>query len=195
MRKIHKFIVAGAIAVVGVGGIAVAANGAVKPDCKSLMYPLCPRSVAAGQVVDNSLPGYKKLAPGSVSEDRLSKPVQDMLHAVGTSKPGKDGKDGTNGTDGVSGYEVIAKEVALPAGSADAAPVAVTASCPEGKVAIGGGYKIDKPGSVDVFHSMGAGLTKTEAGTWISTGWDVKVQNAGGKTNMTAFATCAAIAK
>lgn len=49
-------------AVLGAGvlvGVAVAANGAVKPDCKSLTYPLCPRSVAASQVVDNSLPASK----------------------------------------------------------------------------------------------------------------------------------------
>lgn len=37
----------------------VAANGAVKPDCKNLMYPLCARSVAAMQVVDNSIPKSK----------------------------------------------------------------------------------------------------------------------------------------
>jgi hypothetical protein len=43
-------------------GVTVVANGAVKPDCKSLSYPLCPRSVAATQVVDNSLPA-SKLAP------------------------------------------------------------------------------------------------------------------------------------
>ena len=49
-------------AVLGAGvlvGVTVAANGAVKPDCKSLSYPLCARSVAASQVVDNSLPASK----------------------------------------------------------------------------------------------------------------------------------------
>jgi hypothetical protein len=49
-------------AVLGAGvlvGVTVAANGAVRPDCKSLSYPLCPRSVAASQVVDNSLPASK----------------------------------------------------------------------------------------------------------------------------------------
>jgi hypothetical protein len=49
-------------AVLGAGvlvGVTVAANGAVRPDCKSLTYPLCPRSVAASQVVDNSLPASK----------------------------------------------------------------------------------------------------------------------------------------
>ena len=52
-------------AVLGAGvlvGVAVAANGAVKPDCKNLSYPLCARSVAAKQVVDNSLPA-SNLAP------------------------------------------------------------------------------------------------------------------------------------
>jgi hypothetical protein len=57
--KAGRLVVA---AVLGAGvlvGVAVAANGAVKPDCKSLTYPLCPRSVAASQVVDNSLPASK----------------------------------------------------------------------------------------------------------------------------------------
>ena len=53
-------IVAASVAAVGlvVGGIAIS-NAAVRPDCKNLMYPLCPRSVAATQVVDNSLPKSK----------------------------------------------------------------------------------------------------------------------------------------
>lgn len=92
-----KLAVAGLAAALGIGGYAIAANAAVKPDCKNLMYPLCARSVAAGQVVDNSLPGYKKLAPGSVSEDRLSKPVVTKLNAVGTGKPG------------LSAYEIAVK--------------------------------------------------------------------------------------
>ncbi|TCC23474.1 hypothetical protein [Kribbella speibonae] len=53
-------------AVLGAGvlvGVTVAANGAVRPDCKTLSYPLCARSVAAKQVVDNSIPA-SKLVPG-----------------------------------------------------------------------------------------------------------------------------------
>jgi hypothetical protein len=49
-------------AVLGAGvlvGVTVAANGAVRPDCATLSYPLCARSVAAKQVVDNSLPASK----------------------------------------------------------------------------------------------------------------------------------------
>lgn len=60
--KVGRLAVAGIVAAGAVVGISIAANGAVKPDCKTLSYPLCPRSVAAGQVVDNSLP-KSKIAP------------------------------------------------------------------------------------------------------------------------------------
>ena len=90
MKKRTKKILAGAAAVAVVLGVAWwnasgasaqdAAKAAVKPDCVNLMYPLCNRSISAAQVVDNSLPGYKKLVPGSVSEDRLSQAVQDKLN-------------------------------------------------------------------------------------------------------------------
>lgn len=54
-----RLTVAGTVALFGVLGFAFVADAAVKPDCKNLMYPLCPRSVAASQVVDNSLPKTK----------------------------------------------------------------------------------------------------------------------------------------
>jgi hypothetical protein len=57
--KAGRLAIAGVVAIGAVVGISVAANGAVKPDCKTLSYPLCPRSVAATQVVDNSLPKTK----------------------------------------------------------------------------------------------------------------------------------------
>lgn len=60
--KAGRLAIAGIVAAGAVVGVAVAANGAVKPDCKTLSYPLCPRSVAATQVVDNSLP-KTKIAP------------------------------------------------------------------------------------------------------------------------------------
>ena len=222
--KKKKLAAASVMAVAIIGAGAVAANAAGGTGCKYLTYPLCARSVASLQVVDGSLiendlhPSVKaKLnkvgtgeqgpagpqgpkgdtgAQGAAGQDGTNG-AQGAQGAQGAAgQDGTNGTNGTNGKDGVSGYEVVAKEVALPAGGADAAPVAVTASCPEGKVALGGGYKVDSPASnVQVFHSMGAGLTKTEAGTWISTGWDLKVQNPGGKTNITAFVTCAAIGK
>ena len=53
--------IAGAvIAAVGLTvGAVMVSDAAVKPDCKNLMYPLCARSVAATQVVDNSIPKSK----------------------------------------------------------------------------------------------------------------------------------------
>lgn len=79
--KIARIVAAGVVAAAGVTYIAVAANAsAVHPDCTNLHYPLCPRSVAAKQVVDNSLPGSTKLVPGSVTEDRLSADVRTKLN-------------------------------------------------------------------------------------------------------------------
>lgn len=82
--KITAFRIAGAL--VGTAGLLVGgvmiSDAAVRPDCKNLMYPLCPRSVAAVQVVDNSLPGSTKLAPGSVTEDRLTPQVKAKLNEV-----------------------------------------------------------------------------------------------------------------
>lgn len=61
--KVGRLVAATVLAGGLIGGVALAANGAaVKPDCKNLMYPLCPRSVAEKQVVDNSIPA-RKLVP------------------------------------------------------------------------------------------------------------------------------------
>lgn len=54
-----RLLVAGVLAAGVLVGVTVVANGAVAPDCKTLSYPLCARSVAATQVVDNSLPASK----------------------------------------------------------------------------------------------------------------------------------------
>src|SRR4051812_49104325 len=54
---------------------------------------------------------------------------------------GKRGRQGPKGDDGVSGYEVIDRTVAWSEGFNTE-----TMSCPEGKVAIGGGLKADEGG-------------------------------------------------
>jgi hypothetical protein len=60
MIQKYRTLIVAVFAAIGllVVGVTVA-NGAVKPDCTNLQYPLCPRSVAATQVVDNSLPKSK----------------------------------------------------------------------------------------------------------------------------------------
>lgn len=64
--------------------------------------------------------------------------------------------------------------------------------CPAGKVAIGGGFKVDNPNDVVVFRSMPANLAQNADGDWVSNGWEVQVRNDGAKkTNFIAFVTCA----
>lgn len=75
-----RLVVAGVVAAMGTVGIVAISSAAVKPDCKTLTYPLCNRSVAAAQVVDNSLP-----------ESKLAPEVRVKLNKVGT--PGTNGKD------------------------------------------------------------------------------------------------------
>lgn len=86
MKLSIRTIAAATIAAVGltVGGIAVA-NGAVKPDCKNLMYPLCPRSVAAVQVVDNSIPATK-IVPADRAKFLKDEVGEDVKGAVVLSK-------------------------------------------------------------------------------------------------------------
>lgn len=55
--KTGRLAVAGVIAASAVLGVSIAANAAGGTGCKTLTYPLCARSVASTQVVDNSLTG------------------------------------------------------------------------------------------------------------------------------------------
>lgn len=55
--KAGRLAVAGVVAAAAVVGVSVAANAAGGTGCKTLTYPLCARSVASAQVVDNSLTG------------------------------------------------------------------------------------------------------------------------------------------
>lgn len=217
IKHLGKFAVAlTAVAIVALG-VTTGAQAAVSsahdiPEGSIYHYQI--NDAVEKKFIDVPVKGvyWASLNNGIVSEEKLSSDVKDKLNAVGTGEKGDTGAKGDqgangdpgtpgaagdkgdtgaagqNGTNGVSGYEVIAKEVVLPA----ATEVAVSATCPEGKVAIGGGYKVDGANRAgDVFHNMGGGLTKTEAGTWIATRWDVKALGAvSAKTNVTAFVTC-----
>ncbi|MFG1905155.1 hypothetical protein [Kribbella sp. NPDC048928] len=99
--KAGRLLVAGVLGAGVLVGVTVAANGAVRPDCKTLSYPLCPRSVAASQVVDNSLP-KTKLVPADrnaflkdtpdvygksgVTKDFASKPIAKIGGSFKTNK-------------------------------------------------------------------------------------------------------------
>lgn len=163
----------------GVGG-AVAANTIGSKDIKD-------NSVRSVDVRDGNL-GMRDM--NRFTQDRINQPGPKGER--GPAGPqGEQGPAGPAGEDGVSGYEVRSKEVVLPAGGA---PTTVVIDCGENKVALGGGYKVDTPTGVNVFHNMGANLTKQSDGTWSSNAWEVRAVNSHtAKTNLTAFTTCASV--
>jgi hypothetical protein len=81
--KAGRLLVAGVLGAGVLVGVTVAANGAVRPDCKTLSYPLCPRSVAASQVVDNSLP-KSKIVPAD--RDAFLKNTPDVFGKAAVNK-------------------------------------------------------------------------------------------------------------
>jgi hypothetical protein len=70
--KVGRLAAAGVIAAGAVVGVAVAANAAGGTGCATLTYPLCARSVAKTQVVDNSLDDAE-FTPATRA--KLNKPV------------------------------------------------------------------------------------------------------------------------
>jgi hypothetical protein len=95
--------------------------------------------------------------------------------------PGAKGDTGAQGAPGLSGYQiVIGPQVTIPAGSWALA----TATCPAGKMAIGGGF------------STLTGELMASAPTPNGTQWIAQVRNpgVGGPILAVAVATCAAVA-
>jgi hypothetical protein len=114
-----KKLIAGfaAAATIVVGG-AVAANAATGTGCRTLTYPLCARSVATTQVVDNSLTGVD-IKTNSLGWTDLDGNTQTLIKAGGgTAGPvgpvgpaGKDGAAGAPGKDGADGKPGVAVSV------------------------------------------------------------------------------------
>lgn len=218
MRKFHKQLIAAAgVAALGVVGITVAANAAAHPDCKTLMYPLCARSVAAGQVVDNSLPGYKKLAPGSVSEDRLSKAVQDKLNKTGSGTPGEPGLSNLEADGPYPESTQLADHPGQGANSdakvpADGKSHTVWVECAEGKLALGGGFRVgadqgdavaskiqvtaSEPTQIADGKVVYKPIEGDAAGSTQPNGWLVEAINTGAvDATVRPWVTCATVAK
>jgi hypothetical protein len=109
-----------------------------------------------------------------------------------TGPKGDPGADGQDGADGVSGYEVIGQTVVWPTGFNTEAM-----TCPEGKVAIGGGIKADEGGpasaeDVQIVGSYPSGLTEG-GGLWRAAGWTVTgVNNDAADTGVQTFVVCVA---
>lgn len=104
---------------------------------------------------------------------------------------GANGTDGTDGTDGVSGYEVIGGEIAWEQGVHSA-----TQTCPEGKVAIGGGFKTQGTASSPVIVTSNGptGLAEQADGTWSATSWTIVGENMGAAAaTVDPYVICAAV--
>jgi hypothetical protein len=105
------------------------------------------------------------------------------------SKAGAQGERGPAGRDGVSNYSAGGTEQALLSG----ASLAREETCGEGRVALGGGFKIDNPDIVQVGSSMPSSWTEVDD-AWYPNGWTVKFKNTGAKkTNVTTMVTCATV--
>ena len=85
---------------------------------------------------------------------------------------------------GVSGYQAVTNRVVVAGGATQSVHV----DCPSGKKVLGGGFSIETPDEVRIFHSEpGDGH-----GNLIDNGWDVMVHNTGTQGRQTtAIAICA----
>ena len=183
-----KKLVAATIAAVSIiGGGAIAANAAGGTGCQYLTYPLCARSVASLQVVDNSL-----------AEADLSPAVREKLNKVGTGEAGPAGPEGpagvagTAGKDGVSGLAVTGPTKDVPKGFST-----LKLDCADGKKAIGGGLKWDTgsgtAADVVMNGSYPTDLTEVD-GVATATSWTIALTNNDPKGQITVqpFVTCVA---
>ena len=84
----------------------------------------------------------------------------------------------------ISGYQNVMNKVVVPAGATQSVHV----DCPAGKKVLGGGFSIETPNDVSVFHSE----PSDGQGNRIDNGWDVMVHNTGTQGRQTtAIAICA----
>jgi len=82
-----------------------------------------------------------------------------------------------------SGYQIVRNQVLLKPGEV----ANVHADCPQGKEVLGGGFSIETPDFVKIFHSM----PSDGQGNLIDNGWNLMVENIGQNTRQaTVTAIC-----
>jgi hypothetical protein len=85
---------------------------------------------------------------------------------------------------GVQGYQTVMNRVVVPGGATQSVHV----DCPAGKKVLGGGFSIETPDEVKVFHSE----PSDGHGNLVDNGWDVMVHNIDSQGRQTtAVAICA----
>jgi hypothetical protein len=89
-----------------------------------------------------------------------------------------------SGCGAISGYETVMKREVVPGGNTQNVHV----DCPAGKKVLGGGFSIETPDDIKVFHSE----PEDGHGNLVDHSWDVLVHNVGTQPRQTtAIAICA----
>lgn len=200
-NRVTAALLGGALVLMLGGGTAVAAGHISGDDIQHYSITkqhLKKDSVGSWEVLDRSLGGWD-LRQDSVGRNVWTPYLRSMIEqweAGEFSEPGpqgpagEDGTDGKDGADGVSGYEVIANEQRLPAGTHT-----VVAECPADKVAVGGGYELSADGAnganTTVQQSQTTGLTEQADGTWQGTSHTVRATIDAATGNVKAVVNCA----
>jgi hypothetical protein len=208
LSKKQKLVAAGIAAVVVIGGGAIAANAAGGTGCSTLTYPLCARSVAKTQVVDNSLDGVE-IRDGSLGARDLDATVNGKLN----DKSGRVSKIESDGP--YPGSTDLSKWPGQGANSTAVVPNdgkshAVWVQCAEGKVALGGGFRLaadagdaaakavqviaSEPTQIKAGKVVYEPIAGDPAGSILANGWLVEAINTGtAAVTVRPWVTCAKV--
>ncbi|GAB2662625.1 hypothetical protein [Kribbella swartbergensis] len=208
LSKKQKLVAAGIAAVVVIGGGAIAANAAGGTGCATLTYPLCARSVAKTQVVDNSLDGVE-IKDGSLGSRDLDSTVNGKLN----DKSGRLSKIESDGP--YPGSTDLSKWPGQGANSTAVVPNdgkshTVWVQCAQGKVALGGGFRLaadagdaaakavqviaSEPTQIKAGKVVYEPIAGDPAGSILANGWLVEAINTGtADVTVRPWVTCAQV--
>lgn len=105
--------------------------------------------------------------------------------------PGATGPQGPQGIPGISGYEVVQARIGMPGGTpSNPGQGTGAASCPSGKRALGGGYRMESGGSADLSAVVALWDSPLDGGTgWFFIGVNKNPSNIG----VFIYAICATV--
>jgi hypothetical protein len=179
LRSLIMFVAGSLFPLTVIGGVALAQNDTIEA---------CVKDNGELRIVDTA-------GDCKDQETLLSWNVTGPVGPQGPEGPdgpeGPQGEQGPKGDPGVSGYEIVT-DVILGFGPNEEA--VAKASCPGGKVAVGGGYEVDALGL-----SQPEGAVVKESGPFLTPGspplsaegWSVRIFNAGIHTlDLQAYAIC-----
>jgi hypothetical protein len=173
----------GALVVVGLGAGSATAAKMIDSDGvrnNSLQQVDLGRgSVGKSELKDNAV------GPRFLSDGLLARIQSNSAQQGEKGDTGEQGEQGAPGKDGVTGYELHNREARWTNGVGS-----VTVPCPEGKVALGGGFTVESIRGGDAEVKVSQPVYNAE--TAQADGWQV-TGVATGDANVKAWATCAMV--